>query len=140
MELRIPVDRFRSRDLPLVCAMTGQPADHVAPVVAAGETLLVPVSRAAVRSGRTARRVELAAYAAGVTTVAAVTMVLTVAGARPAGWVVALLLVLALAAGMLATWRRRRAGLRAHRDGDLVVLHGAAPAFATALTRAPTSR
>ena len=140
MELRIPVDRLRSRDLPLVCAKTGQPADHVAQVVADGEKLLVPVSRAAVHSERTARRVELAAYAGGLTAVAAVTMVLTLAGARPAGGVVVLLLALALAGGAAATLRRRRSSLRAHRDGDVVVLRGAAPAFASAVNGAPTSR
>lgn len=132
----MPVDRLRSRDVPLVCVKTGGRADHGAPVLAGGEEFLLPVSRAAVRAERAARRVELATYAGGLTAVALVTALLLVTAGRPPAAAVLGLLAAALAAGLVATVRRRRGGVRARRDGDDVVLTGVAPAFADAL-RAP---
>ncbi len=136
----MPADRLRSRDLPLVCVKTGGPADHAAPVAAGGEQFLVPVSRAAVRAERAARRVELVTYAGGATLVALVTMLLLMVGDRPGRAAVLGLLLAGLAAGAVATVRRRRAGVRARRDGGDVVLDGVAPAFADALRATTTPR
>jgi hypothetical protein len=133
VELRVPAERLRSRDVPLVCVKTGDRADHGAPVAAGGEEFLLPVSRAAVRAERAARRVELATYAGGLTVVALVTGLLLVTTGRPPEALVLVLLAAALAAGLLATARRRRGGVRARRDGDDVVLTGVSPVFAEAL-------
>lgn len=137
VDVRIPVASAQAGHLPLVCVKTGARAEAVAEVTAGGQSFRVPVSAAAVRGERAARRVEMATYAGGLTAVAAVTMLITLVAGRPPAALVAGLLALAVAAGAAATVRRRRAGVRASVDGSTLVLRGVSPAFASAVEALP---
>jgi hypothetical protein len=132
VDVRVPVASAEAGHLPLVCLKTGARADAAALVAAGGRTFRVPVSTAAVRAERRARRVEMATYAGGITGAAVLTMAALAVAGRPPAAFLAVLLGLALAAGAVATVRRRRAGVRAKVEGSTLVLRQVSPTFASA--------